>query len=194
MPRRQFQTGCLRIIGNQYVLFFYRDEIRDGDRVRVKVSKRIGGVELSEREINRRKQEILNAINNQTEVPIREMKNGMTFAEYIPEFRLTGMIDLKPSTKRSLESSIRAHLIPMLGEVALAKIDAKSVQAVINSMLGNARGSRENVIDDLLMILDEARKGHVTPAISKKELKYVLGNDHRNAVEAIETALSNTDS
>lgn len=174
MPRRRFQTGSLRVIGNQYVLSFYEDQMRDGRVRHVRVSKRIGGVELSEREINRRKQEILNRVNNQTEIPVREMKNGMTFAEYIPEFRHVGMIDLKPSTRRSLESSIRAHLIPIFGEVQLSKIDAKAAQEVINSMLGNARGSRENVIDDLLMILDEARKGHVIPAISKKDLKFGL--------------------
>jgi integrase len=98
----------------------------------------------------------------------------MTLAEYIPEFRRVGMTDLKPSTRRSMESSIRAHLIPVLGEKSLSAIDTAKVQELINSMMGNARGTRKNVVDDLLMILDEARQGHVVPAISKKDLKFGL--------------------
>ena len=41
-------------------------------------------------------------------------------------------------------------------------------------MMKNARGTRENIVDDLLMILDHARKGHVVPTISKKDLKFGL--------------------
>lgn len=84
------------------------------------------------------------------------------------------MTDLKPSTRRSLESSIRAHLIPTLGAVSLSKIDSSKVQELINSMMANARGTRENVVDDLLMILEEAQKSHAVLTINKKELKYGL--------------------
>jgi hypothetical protein len=41
-------------------------------------------------------------------------------------------------------------------------------------MMKNARGTRENVVDDLLMILDEARKGHTVPTIEKKHSKFGL--------------------
>jgi Phage integrase family len=62
----------------------------------------------------------------------------------------------------------------VLGEISLSNIDIAKVQELINSMMGNARGTRKNVVDDLLMILDEARKGHVVPNISKKDLKFGL--------------------
>jgi len=62
-------------------------------------------------------QEVLDEANNQSDIPVREIKNGMTLAEYIPEFRRVGMTNLKPSTRRSMESSIRAHLIPVLGTI-----------------------------------------------------------------------------
>jgi hypothetical protein len=48
------------------------------------------------------------------------------------------------------------------------------VQDLIDSMMKNARGTRENVVDDLLMILDEARKGHTVPTIEKKHSKFGL--------------------
>lgn len=175
MPRRQFQRGCLRLVNGGWTLYFYRTEIRDGEKVRVKVSKRIADISVSKREAWKLAQPLIDEANNQTEVPVREMKNGMTLAEYITEFRRVGMTDLKPSTRRSLESSIRAHLIPVLGEISLTRIDTAKVQEVINSMNGKtARGTRENVVDDLLMILDEARKTHVVPTLNKKELKYGL--------------------
>jgi integrase len=174
VPRRRFQQGCIRIVGDQWVLYFYRDEIRDGIRQHVKVSKRIGHMSLSKRQARKLAQPIMDEANNQTEIPVREIKNGMTLAEYIPEFRHVGITDLKPSTRRSLESSIRAHLVPVLGETSLSKIDAAKVQELINSMMKNARGTRENVVADLLMILDEARKDHTVPTISKKDLKFGL--------------------
>ena len=61
--------------------------------------------------------------------------DGMTLAAYVPEFRRVGMTDLKPNTRRSMESSIRAHLIPTLADISLSKIDAAKVQDVINSMM-----------------------------------------------------------
>jgi hypothetical protein len=90
---------------------------------------------LSKRQARKLAQPIMDEANSQTEIPVREIKNGMTLAEYVPEFRRVGMTDLKPSTRRSLESSIRAHLIPTLADISLSKIDAAKVQDVINSMM-----------------------------------------------------------
>jgi integrase len=154
-------------------LSYYRDEIRNGERGRYRVSKRLGSTSLSDREINKRKAAILGEVNDQKEIPIVEM-NGLTFGEYIPQFLRVGMTDLKPSTRRSLASSIRAHLIPMFADTALAAIDAAKVQDLINSVMKNARSTRENIVDDLLMILDEARKENVVPVILKKNLKFGL--------------------
>jgi hypothetical protein len=97
----------------------------------VKVSKRLGSIELSDREENRLAQQILNTVNDQTEIPVREIKNGMTLAEYISEFRRVGMTDLKPSSRRSMQSSIRAHLIPVLGDQPLSAIDTGKIQDLI---------------------------------------------------------------
>lgn len=91
---------------------------------------------LSKRQARKLAQPIMDEANSQTEIPVREIKNGMTLAAYVPEFRRVGMTDLKPNTRRSMESSIRAHLIPTLADISLSKIDAAKVQDVINSMMG----------------------------------------------------------
>lgn len=64
MPRRRFQTGCLKIVGDQWCFYFYRDEVRDGVRARVKVSKRIGHMSLSKRQARKLAQPILYGANN----------------------------------------------------------------------------------------------------------------------------------
>jgi integrase len=174
VPRRRFQRGCVRIVGDKWVAYFYRDEIRDGIRKRVKVSKRIGHISLSRRQAEKLAQPFIDEANHQVEIPVRRMRNGLTLAEYIPEFRRVGMINLKPSTKKALESSISAHLIPVLGSLQLTKVDTAAVQELLNTMMGLARGTRENIVDDLSMILGEARKGHEVPVIKKQDLKFGL--------------------
>ena len=167
MPRRRFQTGCLKIVGHSWTLLYWRDEIRDGVRQRVKVSKKIGGMELSPRQARKLAQPILDEVNNQTDIPFKASRNTLTLAVFIEQWRLSGMLDFKPSTKRALESSIRAHLIPMLGEIPITLITIKNVQDLIGTMLHRSRGTRENVVDDLFRILDEAR--HLYPGVPDAE-------------------------
>ena len=107
-PRRiqcqgeDFSKGCVRIVGDQWVLYFYRDEIRDGVRQRVKVSKRIGHMALSKRQARKLAQPIMDEANSQTEIPVREIKNGLTLTEYIPGVPSRRYdLDLKPSTRRA---------------------------------------------------------------------------------------------
>ena len=57
-----------------------------------------------------------------------------------------------------LESSIRAHLLPVLGDKPMTAIDTKALQELITSMNGRARGTAENVVMDLQQILNAARK------------------------------------
>lgn len=171
MPRRRFQTGCLKIVGDKWVLYFWQDEIRDGQRVRVKVSKRLCSVEMSKRAARKLAQPILDSVNNQTEIPVRDSNAGLSLAEFIPEWRMHVAHSLKPSTLRAMDSSIRAHLIPVLGEKPMTAIDTKAVQEVITSMNGRARGSVENVVMDLQQILNAARKWHNNiPVVKKADL------------------------
>jgi hypothetical protein len=100
VPRRRFQQGCLKIVGGMWVLYYWQDEIRDGERVRVKVSKRLGSIELSKRSARKLAQPILDAANHQTDIPIRDSNAGVTFGEFIPDWRKHVANSLKPSTLR----------------------------------------------------------------------------------------------
>jgi integrase len=185
VPRRRFQTGCFRIVGNQWCLYFWRDEIRDGERVRVKVSKRIGKATAADRAllleddgyvprgIRRDAQPILDAANKQTEIPIRDSKRSITFAEFIPEWRRLAAPSLKPSTLKGMESVIRAHLIPALGDVPLTNLDVRRVQELITSLVDKtAKGTRENIFGDLQTVLKAARKWHNNIPVVKRDDLY----------------------
>jgi Phage integrase, N-terminal SAM-like domain len=119
-------------------------------------------MELSRRQARKLAQPILDEVNNQTDIPFKASRNTLTLAMFIEQWRLTEMLDFKPSTKRALESSIRAHLIPKLGQIPITLITTQNVQDLIGSLLHRSRGTRENVVDDLFRILDEAR--HLYPA------------------------------
>jgi hypothetical protein len=143
VPRRRFQTGCLKIVGHSWTLLYWRDEIRDGVRQRVKVSKKIGGMELSPRQARKLPQPILDEVNNQTDIPFKASRNALTLAAFMEHWRVSGMLDFKPSTKRALESSIRAHLIPKLGQIPITLITTQNVQDLIGSLLHRSRYSRK---------------------------------------------------
>jgi integrase len=171
VPRRQFQQGCFRIVGGMWVLYYWQDEIRDGHRVRVKVSKRLGPMSLSKRVARKLGQPVLDYANSQTEIPIRDSNAGTTLVGFIPDWRKHVANSLKPSTLRGMESSIRAHLIPILGDKSLTEIGTKQIQDLITSMEGRARGSVENVVMDLQQILSAARKWHNgIPVVKKADL------------------------
>lgn len=86
MPRRRFQQGCLRIEVGMWFLRFWRDEIRDGVRVRANASKRLGPICLSKLQARKLAQPILDEVNNPNAgIPVRDMTRGIILAEFIPE-------------------------------------------------------------------------------------------------------------
>lgn len=156
MPKRRFQKGCIRKVGESWVLYFYRDENRDGIIRRVQASQRLGSTrDLSSRAARATAQPILDAVNSQTEISVKS--KGVTLAEFIPEWRQTVVPTLKPSTVKGAESSLRAHILPVLGDVPLTKLDAKQVQNLVSSLEGCSRKTRENIVMDLFAIMSAAR-------------------------------------
>jgi integrase len=63
----------------------------------------------------------------------------------------------------------------MLGEIPNTLITTKHVQDLIGTMLHRSRGTRENVVDELFRILDEARHLYPgVPTLKKRDLKFGL--------------------
>jgi integrase len=156
VPKRRFQRGCIRKVGESWILYFYRDEERDGVIRRVQVSQRLGSVrDLSSRAASAAAQPIIDTVNNQIVIPVKS--KGITLAEFIPEWRGTALPTLKPSTAKGMESSLRAHILPVLGAVPLTGLDAKQVQRLVNSLTGCSRKTRGNIVMDLFAITAAAR-------------------------------------
>jgi integrase len=174
VPRRRFQQGCIRAVAGKWVLYYWQDEIRDGIRLRVKVSKRLGPISLSDRAARKLAQPILDAVNQQTEVPVRDSRRVVTLAEFIPEWRRLAAPSLKPSTLKGIESSIRAHILPILGAVPITNLDVRHQQELIASMADKtARGTRQNVFCDLQIILNAARKWHNgIPVVGRRDIYF----------------------
>jgi integrase len=174
VPRRRFQQGCIRVVAGMWVLYYWQDEIRDGIRQRVKVSKRLGPTGLSDRAARKLAQPILDAVNHQTEIPVRDSRRVLTLAEFVPEWRRLAAPSLKPSTLKGIESNLRAHILPMLGAVPLSNLDIRHQQELIASMTDKtARGTRQNVFCDLQVILKAARKWHNgIPVVGRRDLYF----------------------
>lgn len=163
MPRRRYQTGCLQKVNGKWVLYWWQDEIRAGERVLVKCSKRLGPIDkMTKAEAQFAAQPILKEANNQTTIPVREM-NGRLIAP-----------TLKPSTLKGMESNLRAHILPILGGASITELDARRYQELLTSMMAShARGTRRNVIIDLQSILKSARQWHGgIPVVERKELAF----------------------
>jgi integrase len=174
VPRRRFQQGCIRAVGEMWVLYYWQDEIRGGIRQRVKVSKRLGPVGLSDRAARKLAQPILDAVNRQAEIPVRDSRRVLTLAEFIPEWRRLAAPSLKPSTLKGIESTLRAHILPILGAVPITNLDTRHQQELIASMSATtARGTRQNVFCDLQIILNAARKWHHgIPVVGRRDLYF----------------------
>jgi transcriptional regulator with XRE-family HTH domain len=103
-----------------------------------KASASLGRVSnLSPRAARSEAQPILDAVNHQTEIP--EVSQGITLAEFLAEWRTGAAPSLKPSTREGMESSIRAHLLSVLGDVPFSGMDACRIQGLIESMKGRSR-------------------------------------------------------
>jgi integrase len=89
------------------------------------------------------------------EIPVKS--KGITLAEFLPEWRKVVFPTLKPSTVKGMESNLRAHIVPILGEISLTGLDAKQVQNLISSLEGCSKKTRENIVMDLFAIMTAAR-------------------------------------
>ena len=167
MPKRRFQTGCLRRETKSWILYF-RADVQGDDGVirRGPRCLKVGPNSLSKAEAQKVAQPLLDQVNAGDVIVA-----GTTLRDFIPEWRQAPT--LKPSTIKGMESSLRAHILPKLGDVLLSNIDARQIQGLVNSMKCPARKTKQNVVGDLLSILSAARSpqwGHKVPKVDEKTL------------------------
>jgi len=73
---------------------------------------------------------ILDAVNaaNQTTPPVP--KTSLTLKIFILEWRAQVAEGLKPSSRKSAESHLRRHIVPLLGDCALTELTTKSIRVL----------------------------------------------------------------
>jgi integrase len=179
VPNRRFQTGCLRRETKSWILYFRADVQGDDGIIRRRPRcLKVGPNTLSKAEAKKAAQPLLESINEGGVIVA-----GTTLRDFIPEWRDVVAPTLKPSTVKGMESSLRAHILPQLGDVLLSNIDARQIQGLVNTMRMPAKKSKQNVVGDLLSILSAARSpqwGHKVPRVDEETL-FISGRGPREA-------------
>jgi integrase len=143
----------------------------DGTMKREQRSRTFVG--LSERAARATFQPILDAVNaaNQATPPVP--KTSDTVAKAVAEWREHAAVTLKPSTRRSAESHLRRHILPLLGECPLTDLTVKRMQTFATTLASGKRTAKtiENVLLTLSSILGSARKwGYKLPEVALSDL------------------------
>src|SRR5580765_690865 len=172
VPKRRFQKGTFVKRGENWVGMWRVDTLQpDGTVRREQRSQTFLG--LSERAARAAFQPILDVVNaaNHAAPPVPKTSDTMTKA--VSEWREHAAVALKPSTRRSAESHLRRHILPLLGECPLADLTVKSMQTFVTTLASGQRTAKtiENVLLTLSSILSSARKwGYKVPTVALSDL------------------------
>ena len=141
--RRRFQKGTLIVRGKTPVRCgIYREDVlqANGTFKRLQRCVVLDPVSsLSERAAWKRFQPYLDAVNSAAKLP---PKVGKTLEQFVQEWRASVAANLKGSTARAMESHLRAHILPKLGDLALTEINTKVVQAFVAYLASGGRSRR----------------------------------------------------
>ena len=172
VPKRRFQKGAFVKRGNNWVGMWRVDVLQpDGTTKREQRSQTFIG--LSERAARAAFQPILDAVNaaNQATPPVP--KTSDTVAKAVVEWREHVAASLKPSTRRSVESHLRRHILPLLGDCPLSELTVKKMQFFVTTLSSGKRKAKtiENILLTLSSVLGSARKwGYKLPDVALSDL------------------------
>lgn len=187
MPRRRYQRGRLFAQGKnrrQWVAVFREDRIDpvSGTVRRVRRSVRLGLVKrVSKAQALAELQKYLDAVNL---VPTPIPKAGRTLKSFAEEWESNVGITLKPSTLRAIQSHLRTHILPRMGDLMLTACTIRNVQTFVTSLAlsGLSRKSIENVITTLHSLLNTAKKwGYVPVVFERSALSLPREGERREA-------------
>ncbi len=100
-------------------------------------------------------------------VAIPKAKAGRTLRNFVEEWKRNVAPTLKTSTVRAAESHLRTHILPTMGDMSLAAINTRNVQAFISALTakGLTRKSCDNVLQTLSSLLKTAKAWGYVPAV-----------------------------
>jgi integrase len=116
---------------------------------------------------------ILDAVNSANQATPPVPKTNETVRKAVAEWREHAAVTLKPSTRRSAESHLRRHILPLLGECPLTDLTVKRMQTFATTLVSGKRTAKtiENVLLTLSSILGSARKwGYKIPEVALSDL------------------------
>jgi integrase len=158
--RRRFQKGTLIIRGKIPTRCgIYREDVlqSDGTFKRMQRCVVLGPVSnLSERAAWKRFQPYLDRVNATAKLP---PKTGKTLEQFVQEWRSSVAVNLKDSSSRTMESHLRAHIVPKLGSLPLTEMSTKTIQGFVAYLAtgGRSRKTVENVLLTLSSVLRVAK-------------------------------------
>jgi integrase len=169
MPRRRYQRGRIISRGKKrkvWIGIFREDRVKaDGTIHRARRSVVLGTVKhVTKLQAIEALRPYLDAVNL---VAIPRAKAGRTLKNFVEEWKHNVAPTLKPSTVRAAESHLRTHILPTMGEMSLAAINTRNVQAFISALTakGLTRKSCDNVLQTLSGLLRTAKAWGYIPAV-----------------------------
>lgn len=161
MPRRRYQRGRIISRGKKrkvWVGIFREDRVKsDGTIHRARRSVVLGAVKhMTKLQAIEALRPHLEAVNL---VAISKAKAGRTLRNFVEEWKCNVAPTLKPSTVRAAESHLRTHILPTMGEMSLAAINTRNVQAFVSALTakGLSRKFWDNVLQTLSGLLKTAK-------------------------------------
>jgi integrase len=172
VPKRRFQRGTFVKRADNWVGMWRVDTLQpDGTTKREQRCQTFLG--LSERAARAAFQPILDAVNAANHATPPVPKTSDTVKKAVEEWREHAAASLKPSTRRSAESHLRRHILPLLGGSPLADLTIKRMQTFATTLAAGKRTAKtiENILLTLSSILGSARKwGYKVPEVSLSDL------------------------
>lgn len=175
MPRRRFQRGRKFVRGKRQPHWFgsYREDttMSDGTPKRIRRTVKLGPVSsMSKRAATAALQKYLDRVNVVATPP---RKSGKKLKDFTTEWLTQVAVHQADSSIRAVKSHIKTHIIPRLGDCALADVNSRTVQAFVTTLAegGRTRKTIENILNTLSSILRSAKTfGYACGQFSRKEL------------------------
>ena len=158
--RRRFQHGTI-VNRNGVPTGMWREYVTlyDGSQKSIKKAKAFPG--MSERAARAALQPILDVINKSNTAPKLIEKSELLLNDVISEWRRMVAPNQKPRGRRTAESHLHAHIVPMLGTTPVKQLDAKIIQGFVADVTPGRSGKTVlNILVTLTGILGHARKWH----------------------------------
>lgn len=175
MPRRRFQKGRVFPRGNSWCGSYWDyPTAQNGLEKPTRRTPKLGPKTLSERSAWKRLQPYLDAVNQANIASAPKPKSDTKLRDFIHEWREQKAVHQRIGSKRAIDSHLRAHIIPRLGDVFLVDINTQTVQGFITNLSGGERSEKtiRNILQTLGSAIEWAPKlGYPTGEFRKGDIE-----------------------